>query len=147
MLKLDVSTRFMYKKDFNRVVEINKSSGNEYALKSKDLLKEWKGYNGVGVVAVNNADLVLGFCIYNLNDKDCFEIKHLLIDKEFRRSGIGSSIINRMKSKLNESRYLLGCNVHEENLSLQLFLKKMDFRASLIRHSFGDELRFQYEKV
>lgn len=137
----------MYKKDFNRVVEINSSSGGNYAWKPKELLKEWKEYNGAGMVAVNNCDVVLGFCIYDLNDKSCFEIKHLVVDKEFRKAGIGTSIINRMKNKLNESRYLLGCNVHEENLSLQLFLKRMNFRGNLIRHSFGDELRFQYEKV
>ena len=146
MVKIEVATRFMYNKDFNRVMEINKISGDEYSWNSKELLDEWKDYNGVGIVAVDNHDVVLGFCIYNLNNKDCFEIKHLVTDKEFRRSGIGTSIINRMKGKLNDRRYLLGCNVPEENLSFQLFLKKMEFKASLIRHSSGDEFRFEYEK-
>jgi ribosomal protein S18 acetylase RimI-like enzyme len=136
----------MYNKDFNRVMEIDGSSGGDYTWKTDDLLDEWKDYNGVGIVAVDNHDVVLGFCIYSLCNKDCFEIKHMVIDKEFRRSGIGTSIINRMKGKLNDRRYILGCNVDEENLSFQLFLKKMDFKANLIRHSFGDEFRFQYEK-
>jgi len=146
MLKIEISTRFMYNKDFNRVTEIDGNSGGNYTWDTDELYDEWKGYKGVGIVAVDNHDTILGFCIYNLNNKDCFEIKHLVIDKKFRRSGIGTSIINRMKSKLNNCRYVLGCNVHEENLSFQLFLKKMSFKANLIKHSSGDEFRFQYEK-
>lgn len=147
MLKTEISTRFMYNKDFSRVLEINRFSSDGYKWNSNELLEEWKDSNGVGIVAVDKNDHVLGFCVYNLNSKICFEIKHLVVDKEFRRSGIGTSLINRMKGKLNERRYIVGCNVHEENLHFQLFLKKMDFKANLIRHSSGDELRFEYIKV
>ena len=146
MLGLDIKTRFMANKDFDRVIEIDLHSG-EYAWEPGDLYQEWKSRYGVGIVAVDTEDYPLGFCVYNLDDKECYEIKHMAVHGEFRRLGIGTSMINRMKDKLNDRRYILSYNIPEENLAFQLFLKKMGFKATLIRNSFGDVYRFQYEKV
>lgn len=147
MLTLAIQTRFMANHDFDRVIEIDHTSGGNYSWEPDDLYNEWKSRNGVGIVAVDSDDFTLGFCVYNLNDKECYEIKHMVVDKAFQRSGIGTSLINRMKDKLNNNRYILSYNVPEENLNFQLFLKQMGFKADLIRYSSGDIFRFKYEKV
>ena len=145
MIGFEVSTRFILNRDFDRIIDIDCTSSGPYGWDAEDLFQEWK--NGVGIVAVNSDDFPLGFCIYNLEGKQFFEIKHFSVDKSFQRSGIGTSLINKMKSKLHDRRGILSCNVPEENLSFQLFMKRMGFKATLIRHNFGDLLRFQYEKV
>lgn len=145
MLGIDVQTRFMANIDFDRVIEINQDCG--YAWDVDDLYNEWKSKQGVGIVAVDYDDFPLGFCVYNLNDKQHYEVKHMAVDKNFRRVGIGTAMINRMKEKLNDRRYILSYSVPEENLSFQLFLRKMGFKAKLIRNSISDVYRFEYEKV
>lgn len=133
--------------DFDRVIEIDYTSGGNYSWEPGDLHNEWKRRNGVGIVAVDSNDYTLGFCIYNLDDRECYEVRHMVVDKAFQRSGIGTSLINRMKDKLNKNRYILSYNVPEENLNFQLFLRQMGFKAELIRHGSGDIFRFKYEKV
>lgn len=146
MLELDIKTRFMTNADFDRVIEID-LHGGEYSWEPGDLYEEWKKQNGVGIVAIDMDDFPMGFCVYSLEEKECYEVKHMAVDRNFRRLGIGTSLINRMKDKLNDRRYILSYSVPEENLGFQLFLKKMDFKAKLIRHGSVDFLRFQYEKV
>lgn len=146
MMALEIKTRFMANKDFDRVIEIDQNG--DYPWRPDDLYSEWKNNGvGVGVVAVDYDDYPLGFCIYNLNSKENYEIKHMVVDKNFRRQGIGTAIINRMKDKLNDRRYILSYSVPEDNLPFQLFLKTMGFKASLIRNSIIDFYRFEYEKV
>lgn len=147
MLGLEVLTRFMTNIDFDRVVEIDYSSGGAYSLGPDDLFKEWKGegINSVGMVALDRDDFILGFCLYNLDDREFYEIKHLVVDKAFQRLGVATSIINRMKGKLNNHRNALGCNVCEDNLACQFLLRKMGFKSKLIRRYDGDIIRFEYE--
>lgn len=142
MLDIAIQMRFMTNKDFDRIIEIDLQSG-EYSWEPGDLYQEWKSQNGVGIVAVDYDDLPLGFCVYSLDDKQHYEIKHMAVDYNLRRMGIGTSLINRMKDKLNDRRYILSYNVPEENLGSQLFLKKMGFKAKIVRNLY----RFEFEKV
>lgn len=150
MLGLDFKVRFMENQDFDRVIEIDYTSGGDYSWSPDDLFREWKNPSmsgtGVGIVAIDNDDFPLGFCIYELSG-EFYEMKHLVVDKSFQRQGIGTSMINKMKEKLNDRRYILSFNVPESNLSFQLFLKKMGFKATLMRCCGEDFLRFQYEKA
>ena len=143
MLGLEVQTRFMTNGDFDRVIEINHTSSGDYAWEPDDLYTEWKSEQGVGIVAVDRDDYTLGFCIYNLNNKENYEIRHLVVDKSLQHLGIGTALINRMKDKLNDTRCILSYSVPENNLGFQLFLKKMGFKARVN----GDVYIFQYEKV
>lgn len=147
MLGLEVQTRFMINMDFDRVVEINYTSSGDYAWESEDLFQEWKSEQGVGIVAVDADDYTVGFCVYNLNDKECYEIKHLVVERSLQRSGIGTALINRMKDKLNDRRYILSYSIPEEHIGFQLFLKKMGFKAKIIKNGMNSLYRFQYEKV
>src|SRR5271156_395092 len=93
-----LATRFLYTQDHNRILEINDGFYN-----AKELLKLLKERWCVGLVATDTKN-ILGFCIYGLQNPDCFNILHLIIDKKHYRNGVASKIINKMKSKLNQKR-------------------------------------------
>lgn len=147
MLQVEVQVRFLKNQDFDRIIEIDQNG--EYPWEPDDLYNEWKKEDGVGVgiVAVDYDDYPLGFCIYNLDDKEHYEIRHMVVDKNFRRQGIGTALINRMKEKLNDRRYILSYSVPEDNLPFQLFLRKMGFKAKILRNNLCDMYRFEYEKA
>jgi len=147
MLAMQVQTRYMTKGDFGRVMEINHTSSGGYAWQPDDLWNEWQADKGAGMAAVDADDYLLGFCIYNMDDKECYEIQHLVVEKCFQRSGIGTALINRMKKKLNDMRCILSYSVPEDNLPFQLFMKKMGFKAKLVRNGTEEVYRFEYEKV
>lgn len=144
MLALEVQTRFMVNVDFDRVIDINASSG-DYCWEPDDLWDEWKAEQGAGIVAVDYNDFPLGFCIYNMDEKERYEIRHLVVEKQLQHSGIGTALINRMKDKLNDRRYILSYIVPEENLPIQLFLKKNGFKAKVVRNA--SFYIFEYEKA
>jgi ribosomal protein S18 acetylase RimI-like enzyme len=136
----------MINADFDRILEINHSSSGDYFWEPDDLWNEWKAEQGVGIVAVDREDYPFGFCIYSLDNKEFYEIKHFVVDKYVRRQGIGTALINKMKSKLNDRRSILSYSVPEENLPFQLFLKKMDFRARIVNNGTSEVYRFEYTK-
>lgn len=145
MLAIEVQTRFMRNIDFDRVIELDHTSSGDYAWEPDDLWSEWKADQGAGIVAVDYNDYPLGFCVYNMDDKERYEIRHLVVEKNLQRTGIATALINRMKDKLNDRRYILSFTVPDDNLPIQLFLKKMDFRAKVVRSA--NFYIFEYEKV
>lgn len=135
---LDIETRYIRREDLERVGEID--------LENKDdIVSRLTGTEVInGMVAVNDKDVIIGFCIYSLENKKVFNILHLAVDKDFYRQGIGTKIIDRMKSKLNESRDILEYEVPESYLPMQLFLKAMGFKATFIKNKDEDIFKFTY---
>ena len=141
-----VKTRFIkLNQDFDRMIEIDCNTSGPYIWEPEDLYNEMKKNWTVGMVAVDSEDYPLGFCVYSLNEPGIFEIKHLVVDKIYHRLGIGTQIVNRMKSKINEERTCLIYDVPESNLSIQLFLKNNSFKANLIKKYNENVLRFKHE--
>jgi ribosomal protein S18 acetylase RimI-like enzyme len=138
-MKTVVPTRFLHVTDFDRVIEIDCNNGN--TTDPTDLYNDWN--NGNGMLAVDEFDYPLGFCIYRLDNPDHIEIQHLVVDTPYMRVGVGTSLIDRMTKKLSEDRRYLVCDLPETNLAGQLFLRKMEFRAELIKNYDIDILRFK----
>jgi ribosomal protein S18 acetylase RimI-like enzyme len=132
----EVTTRYIAKDDLKKLGELDRENEN-------DIINLLTGHEVVnGMVAETND--VVGFCIYSLENPETFSILHLVVDKDFCRKGIGTKIINRMKSKLNEQRKILDYEVPESYLDMQLFLKAMGFKAILIRNKHEDIFKFTY---
>lgn len=141
-----IQTRFMdISKDFERMVEIELDN----SLNPLDPEEFWqivKRKNVLGVVATDEYGVVIGFCVYSLEEKDCFSILNLVVDKPFHRQGIATKIINKMKYKLNDSRTMLKCEVSEMNLPVQCLLRANKFTSKLIRRYSEDFIDFTYTK-
>lgn len=135
---IGVKTRYITKSDLNKIGEIDQENKD-------DIVKLLTGQEIInGMVAVNEVDDIMGFSIYSLENPDTFAILYLVVDKNFCRKGIGTEIIDRMKSKLNEKRNILEYEIPESYLDMQLFLKRMGFKAKLIRNEVEDIFKFTY---
>jgi ribosomal protein S18 acetylase RimI-like enzyme len=139
-LMYEIKTRYITRDDMDRIHEIDHESKDDIAhiLKGQEIIN--------GMVAVNDTDDVIGFCIYSLENPETFNILHLAVDERFYRQGIGLKLIDRMKSKLNDKRNILEYNVPESYLAMHLFLKAMKFKAKVIRNQEEDIFKFTYEE-
>jgi ribosomal protein S18 acetylase RimI-like enzyme len=137
-LSYEVKTRYITRDDMGRINEIDHESKNDIAalLKSAEIVN--------GMVAVNDTDDVIGFCIYSLENPETFHILHLAVDDRFYRLGIATKLIDRMKSKLNDKRNILEYEVPESYLAMHLFLKAMNFKARVVRNREEDIFKFTY---
>jgi ribosomal-protein-alanine N-acetyltransferase len=102
----------------------------------------------IGMVAERN-EVVAGFMIYELH-KNRIHILAFAVHPDFRRSGVGKAMIEKLVSKLafqRRNRITLG--VRETNLDAQLFLRSLGFRAMNILPNFykdcnEDAFAFRY---
>lgn len=91
-------------------------------------------------LAVEAEGRVVGFVLYELQ-KTRLRIDRMAIHPDFRRSGYGASIIDRLKGKLSQQRRQeLFVDVSDRDLTSHLFLKACGFRA-VVR---GECYRFTY---
>lgn len=137
-LSYEVKTRYITRDDMDRVNKIDPENKDdiERVLKGTEIVN--------GMVAINDTDDVIGFCIYSLENKETFNVLHLAIDKHFYRQGIATKLIDRMKSKLNDKRNILEYEVPESYLAMHLFLKAMNFKARVLRNKDEDIFKFTY---
>lgn len=137
-LNYEVKTRYITRDDMNRVNEIDPENKDDIS----NVLKGTEIINGM--VAINDTDDVIGFCIYSLENPETFNILHLAVDENFYRQGIATKLIDRMKSKLNDKRNILEYEVPENYLAMHLFLKEMNFKAKIVRNREEDIFKFTY---
>lgn len=84
----------------------------------------------VSLVVDRNKRDVIGHAIYRIKKKS-LEIVHLAVRPDHWRSGVGSSMIERLKSKVigTARRDRLESWVHESNVAMQCFLRSQGFMA------------------
>lgn len=144
---VNYKTRFMYNFDLNRVVEIDSKASGIHKWKRGDFLNILSQKNVLGLVVFNSRNKILGFCIYHLKEPDCFNVLHMAVDIKYQKLKVGTSLVDRMKSKLNSKRTYIQYVITENNLDGQLFLKAMKFKSKLLRSSgYEDSIKFVYEK-
>lgn len=102
----------------------------------------------IALVAVVDG-MVVGFIVYELN-RTYYWLMNVAVHPEWQGIGIGSQMLGKLKSKLNqERRTTIRLVVREKNLLAQLWLAKNGFHATGIVHNkFAeveeDVLRFTY---
>ena len=97
--------------------------------------------NVIAVVAEDRGH-VLGYCIYRLGGF-VIEILRLGVDPRERRNGVGTALIDRLKSKLmNQRRDTITIDTPGVSLAAQLFLSKAGFVAE---SRPGDVIRFTFD--
>jgi ribosomal protein S18 acetylase RimI-like enzyme len=136
--------RFAYTHDYEKIFEINETSGFHFS--DKELLLMLKNAFTIGIVAVNDADKPIGFCVYEMKIPENFDIVDLVVLPEFQRQKIGTELMNKIKSKLNKRRHTIITRVFESNLQGQHFLAKMGFKSKLVRSEPEDIVEFTYKK-
>ncbi len=141
-VKTDVSIRWMIRRDFPQVLEIEWDSF-DVAWCEEDFIKCLRQRNCIGMVAelAANPREIVGFMIYELH-KSRLEVLNFAVAREYRRQAVGRQMVERLQCKLSpQRRREIIAVVREKNLAGQLFFKVLGFRATgvLRGHFYDDE--------
>jgi [ribosomal protein S18]-alanine N-acetyltransferase len=138
-----VHIRWMIRRDMPSVLAIEEASF-EFPWSEEEFIRCLRQRNCIGMVAERD-DQVVGFMIYELH-KNRLHLLNFSVDPVCRRSDIGTSMVEKLSSKLSqERRNRITLEVRETNLGAQLFFKELGFRAiSVLRDFYEDTTEDAY---
>jgi len=141
--KTCVHIRWMIRRDMPSVLAIEEASF-EFPWSEEEFIRCLRQRNCIGMVAEQD-DQVVGFMIYELH-KNRLHLLNFCVAPACRRMAIGSSMVEKLSSKLSqERRNRITLEVRETNLSAQLFFKELGFRAiSVLRDFYEDTVEDAY---
>ena len=131
--------RWMIRRDMRDVLTIIKQSFKNPIFED-ELTEYLRSRNIVGQVIELTSKKIVGFMLYELQKYD-FAIIFLAIHPDYRRSGFGAKMVNKLILKLYPvgRKVEISVDVRETNLSTQLFFKKLGFKAVLVdKNYFSD---------
>lgn len=138
-----VHIRWMIRRDMPSVLGIEEASF-EFPWSEEEFIRCLRQRNCIGMVAERDDDVV-GFMIYELH-KNRLHLLNFCVAPEVRRQGVGSSMVEKLSSKLSQDRRnRITLEVRETNLAAQLFFKQLGFRAvSVLRDFYEDTTEDAY---
>ncbi len=141
--KACVHIRWMIRRDMPSVLAIEEASF-EFPWSEEEFIRCLRQRNCIGMVAEQD-DEVVGFMIYELH-KNRLHLLNFSVAPGRRRSTIGTSMIDKLSSKLSQDRRnRITLEVRETNLGAQLFFKQLGFRAvSVLRDFYEDTTEDAY---
>jgi ribosomal-protein-alanine N-acetyltransferase len=133
----------MIRRDLPEVLEIE-HAGNDYPWNEEAFLRCLRQRNCIGMVAEADGRVV-GFMIYELH-KSKLQVLNLAVHADFRRQGIGTQMVEKLKSKLSQQRRArIVLEIRETVLGAQLFLQSQGFRAvGVLRDYYEDSVEDAY---
>ncbi len=132
-----VHIRWMIRRDMPEVMQIENESF-EFPWLEEDFVRCLRQRNCIGMVAEHD-ELVVGFMIYELH-KDRLHVLNFAVGKQWRRRGVGTTMINKLIGKLScQRRSKLLLEVRETNLDALMFFKNNGFIAISILKDFYDD--------
>ena len=132
-----VHIRWMIRRDMPEVLDIENISF-EFPWIEDDFIRCLRQRNCIGMVA-EHEERVVGFMIYELH-KSKLRVLNFAVTTELHRCGVGSQMVDKLKSKLSrERRSRIVLEVRETNLPAQLFFRACEFRATAVLRDFYDD--------
>jgi ribosomal-protein-alanine N-acetyltransferase len=135
--KQSVHIRWLIRRDLQAVLDIE-SASFEYPWTEDEFINCLRQRDCIGMVA-ECAEEVVGFMVYELQPTS-IHVLSFAVHPEFRRKSVGSALMDKLFSKLAyQRRSRIQLEVRETNLSAQLFLKQLGFRATGVLRSFYED--------
>jgi ribosomal-protein-alanine N-acetyltransferase len=138
----EVHCRWMIQRDWPWVLRTEKAYTHPWT--KADLANVARKRNRIGMVAVRQ-DLVtpdmdlgvpVGHMVYDFHLKH-LEIVRFTVNPDFRRSGVGTRMFQKLQRKLSEGkRESIVMLVREHDESLQFFCRSVGFRAIRVLRGF-----------
>jgi ribosomal-protein-alanine N-acetyltransferase len=126
--------RWMIRSDLDSVVAIEKDV-YDYPWSQQEFLIALGQRNCIGMVAERNEEVV-GYTVYELH-KTRIELLNFAVRARSQRLGVGSAMIEKLKSKLAyERRSKISLELRERNLEGQLFFRQAGFRCTSILYGW-----------
>ena len=136
----DLTIRWRKTSDNSTIIKIDQHCYLN-ALQYSDLIKILREPPVVAIVAEDRGH-ILGYAIYRLSGF-AIEIIRIGVDPRERRNGVGTALIDRLKSKLKgQRRDTITIDTPGVSLAAQLFLSKAGFMAE---SRPGDVIRFTFD--
>jgi ribosomal protein S18 acetylase RimI-like enzyme len=130
-----ISVRFMLKRDMPFVLSIERDNLSGHLWSEHDFMKVLQKQHRIGFV-VERGNLIVAYAIIRYTKRN-MELLNISVDKDYRRIGIATAIIKKLKERLLKDRRLyINIHVDETNLPMQLFLRSMGFIATKVIHNY-----------
>lgn len=132
-----LTVRWMIKRDIEDILKIENHCF-AYPWNIKDFSKILSKSECVGHV-VEQKEKIIGYYV-DAVAKSKLEILNLAVHPDFRRMGVGTLMVDNIKSRLSRLRFkYVSCNIREYNLDAQLFFKKNKFKYIKTFKNFYEE--------
>lgn len=129
-----VHIRWMIRRDMPAVLDIEQQSF-AFPWSEDEFIRCLRQRNCIGMVVECDSE-VAGFMVYELH-KNRLHLLNFAVHPKYRRSGVGSSMVDKLIGKLSpDRRSRITLEVRETNLDAQLFFQAMGFRAVAILPEF-----------
>jgi ribosomal-protein-alanine N-acetyltransferase len=140
---LECRIRWMIRVDIREVLRIEHESF-EFSWTEQDFLACLRQRHCIGMVAEHD-NRIVGFMIYELS-KTRLHILNFAVAQAFRRSGVGTQMVEKLVNKLSQQgRQEIVLEVRETNLRAQRFYAAMGFRANrVLRQHYVDSAEDAY---
>ena len=139
---INESIRWLIRRDMDDVIKIDDVGYVEPWSESK-FISTLRKKTVIGVVATNGFNRTIGFCIYELQ-KTQIEILRMAVSPQWRRNGVASAMIDRLKDKVaNQKRCGIVCEVDGHSIFSQLCFRDNGFTG----HAMADDrILFLWER-
>lgn len=132
-----VHIRWMIRRDMAEVL-LTEQHSFEYAWTEEDFLRCLRQRNCIGMVAEHN-DRIIGFMIYELH-KNRLHLLNFAVHPSFRRTGVGSQMVQKLIGKLSSHRRSkITLAVRERNLTAQVFFRSQEFKATRVLRNYYED--------
>src|SRR5262245_56387913 len=134
---MNATIRWMIRRDFPAVLKIESACFCD-PWDEDEFIRHLREKNRIGMVA-EHGERIVGYMLYELQ-KGGIVLHNFAVDPQWWRRGIGTQLIEKLKSKLSAGRRArLKMAVRESNLGGQIFLRANGFRCiSTLRGELPD---------
>lgn len=143
-----LGVRWMVRSDLERVAEIERRRFHADCRWGRGEFARMLTECATVMRVAEHQGQVIGYIVYELAGCQ-FELKSIVVDREWERRGVGRQLINKLIGGLSSTlRRRIVADVSERSVDMQLFLKACGFRATtIIRNgciSGADSYLFQH---
>lgn len=134
--RIAVNIRWMIRRDMPEIYEIENLCF-EFPWDEDTFIRWLRQRNCIGMVAEHD-ERIVGHLVYELH-RSRLHIQNFAVLPSQQRKGIGTAMVNKLKSKLStQRRNRIVLETRENNLDSHLFWKAMGFKAIGISHEWYD---------
>ncbi len=134
----DMHIRWQIRKDLPEVLNIETRSF-EFPWTEDDFVRCLRQRNCIAMVGEDEGGRVIAFMVYLLRD-GFFELLNFAVHPDRCREGVATQMLQKLIAKLKlQGRTRILLRVRERNLTGQLFLRSMGFKAISVEREIYDE--------
>lgn len=136
--KLYCKVRYGITKDLPMLVNIDKDSYDAWTLDDFKIFK--KPQENILILAeIGDPAQIIGFILVT-NTENRIKVVKCCVMSLLRRKGVGTQLVDKIKSLLRGERNAASVVVRERDLNSQLFLKKNEFICTEVHQDLGEDV-------